>query len=91
VIRSLLYTPIQAYRCSISGIAPIDGTWSQEAVEYFKKEIMDADLVKSIRVLDDIRDGRAVVKLEIEVPNAAKCANVGSLLIEKGFAKAIQK
>ncbi|KAK3090131.1 hypothetical protein FSP39_009383 [Pinctada imbricata] len=62
-----------AYECSLADVAPVDGTWSEEATALFDESVMEQELECCFKSLSEVN---------IKVSNT----DIAKLMIEKGFA-----
>ncbi|CAK6446922.1 unnamed protein product [Pipistrellus nathusii] len=74
--------PGLALRCTLADIWPVAGTWSQEAISFFKKTVLHKELV--IHVLDK-KDKQYVVEILDESRTGEE--NIGKLIAQAGYAK----
>ena len=99
---SLLEIPPLIFRCSLNGVAPLQGStnWSKEAIDYFSKFIEDpfhadrggADLtlfVTNAKGLAEGAKGLSVYQARIE--SKGEKSFVAKKMIEKGLVQAIEQ
>ena len=88
ITEELATLPAQAFECTLAGVAPAEGQWSDEAKSLFNKLTKDKHMVSLIS--GQHTDGRYQVKLydttsdsDLEVPNVLVAAGYAQKISEK--------